>query len=559
MCGDEDLHAHRVKLAACCDAFENCEDVILHVALHSTADKPTVEQECELHDNLSNAIRKKRGVFKKWDQRHAVFRKSHYATAAAVATGLKRGDVVNDPVVLDLISHQCLAHITLYGRHTMWSITLGNADFVPIKLAHMSNGVLHPVKNCDTIGVMPAKNVPCCTVASGTAECQQSQVSEMEAKHVVCGLLDDVIDRVVSEKEVMHGVVSGLLDEVLQAVVSQSETQVQIAECVLRSASKKVIIDVHVPRVCDVEKRDESSKRVLRARKKMGTSQSPGSRGSSVADTVTPAKKKKMGTSQSLVSQGDSVADTVMPAKTMGGSLIDDLMSAFRENFPDVQESQGIADVDQSFTQLHFSSVESVRKVPQGQRVLRKRSAKPVVVACQSDKDDDVPLSQLCSSSTQPARVLRKHSAKPVVVASHIDEDDDVPLSQLHSSSTQPAHVLRKRSAKPVVVASRSDEDECSDSDDELPLSRFVKRKCSWKHTKRRSFTCAMCSAHFRSHGTLKGHLLKKHKHYPCRTMYCYEHFVTISNRDAHEAVHTIQKYVCSVCKCVFKHKSVRD
>ncbi len=107
-----------------------------------------------------------------------MFGKSHYATATAVANGLKRGDVVNDPLVLDLVSHQCLAHITLYGRHTTWSMTMGNADFVPVKLARMQNGMLHPVKNCESMAVQPAKSVPCCTVTSGNAVCDQAIAKE---------------------------------------------------------------------------------------------------------------------------------------------------------------------------------------------------------------------------------------------------------------------------------------------------------------------------------------------------------------------------------------------
>ncbi len=69
MHGDDDLRTHRVWLAACCDAFDSCEDVILHIALHSTEARPTVEHERELCANLSTAIKKKCGVFRKWDQR----------------------------------------------------------------------------------------------------------------------------------------------------------------------------------------------------------------------------------------------------------------------------------------------------------------------------------------------------------------------------------------------------------------------------------------------------------------------------------------------------------
>ncbi len=375
--GDEDLCAHRVRLSPCCNAFDKCEDIVLHMALHSTTDSLTVEQERELRDNLSNSIRKKRGVFKKWDQRCVVFGKSQYATAAAVATGLKCGDVVNDPVVLDLVSHQCLAHITLYGRNTTWSMMLGNADFVPMKLARMSNGVLHPVQNCETIGVMPAKNVPCCTVASSDGACQasSSKDSEMDAVSVVCGVLDDMIDRVVSQKQVTGEIVSGLLDEVLDAVVSQSDctSQVEPVGRVLRSASRKTSI---APLVSDVEWRDDrhDGKRVLRTRKrKMGTSQSLGATSKEcVSVNVTPAKKmgtsqslgvtskecvsvnvtpaKKMGTSQSLgATSKECVSVNVMPAK-VGGSLIGDLMAAFQEHFSDVNVTT--ADAEEPLMQL---------------------------------------------------------------------------------------------------------------------------------------------------------------------------------------------------------------
>ncbi len=66
---NEDLKQHNVHLGPCCDALEHCEDVILHVALHGTQGKPSVQDEHDLHENLSTAIRRKRGVFKKWDQR----------------------------------------------------------------------------------------------------------------------------------------------------------------------------------------------------------------------------------------------------------------------------------------------------------------------------------------------------------------------------------------------------------------------------------------------------------------------------------------------------------
>ncbi len=179
---------------------------------------------------------------------------------------------------------------------------------------------------------------------------------------------------------------------------------------------------------------------------------------------------------------------------------------------------------------------------------MRKRVSKPVVQSEHDSDEDDVPLAQLRSSSAKkPSRVLRKRVAKPVQ-SEHDSDEDDVPLAQLRSSS-----------AKPVVQSDHASVLGDFDSDDDIPLSRLVKSKVSWKRMKRCSFTCQLCANHFHSHHTMKGHLLKKHKHFPCRTTYCYATFITTSVRNAHEAVHTVRKYVCDECKRVFKHKSVRD
>ena len=637
VCGDDDLRAHRVRLAACCDAFDSCEDVVLHVALHSTEARPTVEHECELRANLSTAIKKKCGVFRKWDQRRAVFGKSRYVTATAVANGLKRGDIINDPLVLDLISHQCLAHITLYGRHTTWSTTMGNADFVPVKLACMRNGMLHPVKNCESMAVQPAKSVPCCTVTSGDAVCDQAIAKESQAVSVVRGVLDDLINEVVMRRERSVAVVSALLDKIVDVVVPQTEGEVQSGGHVLRSANKKVSVPITnattTRQVSDDQGCDEicavkgTRKCKAHVPKKLFPVQTP-VEGKVACDPEGVMHAKKIDTSQS---RGDNVMQE--------GSLVHDLMRAFQESFPDdvvssndPEQLTNLRDVSSSCEAVVVQSVEShsdsvakrsmrkrdakmdtsqslgvvsvmpaVQPVSVAKRSMRKRNAKmdtsqslgvtsvmpavqpvsgakhsmrkhdekmdtsqspgvtSVMPAVQpvSDSDDDIPLSSLfkCKHSV-------KRAAKPVSVSvtdatgdcsgEGFDSDDDIPLSSLFKRKRSV-----KRAAKPVSVSVTDATGDCSgegfDSDDDIPLSRMVKCKLSVKRTKCRSFTCVLCSAHFRSHCTMKGHLVKKHKCIPCWTTYCYEHFLTVSNRDAHEAVHKVQKYVCDDCKTLFQ------
>ncbi len=45
----------------CCKTLDQCEDVILHVALHGTGDKPSIDAERQLHAALAAKCRGKKG------------------------------------------------------------------------------------------------------------------------------------------------------------------------------------------------------------------------------------------------------------------------------------------------------------------------------------------------------------------------------------------------------------------------------------------------------------------------------------------------------------------
>ncbi len=389
---------------------------------------------------------------------------------------------------------------------------MGNADFVPVRLARMSNGVLYPVQNNPFPAVMPAKgsvNAPCCTVTSTSEVCHADAkrvIEECNSTDVVRGILLQVVDSAVREVE-------GRQQECAVSDVLERE---QVSDGrVLRSAVKPVTVTATVHR-------SESE--------------------------VTPAKEDCEAT------------DTVMPAKS-GVSLMSELFDAFQEAFPDTQS-------DATLTQLRSAPDATATVSEKPRRVCRKRVVSKIVSA----SEDDVPLSKL-RSVLQRSRHADRESVVCKTVSVSDEDDNDVPLAKLRSVSERPQRACRKCLVAKVVSSSDEDVplaklrsvsqpdviDEEFMSDDDIPLSRMVKEKRKVKRTVRRSFNCQLCSAHFRTHQTIKGHLVKKHKRLPCRTTFCTQHFLTVSNRNAHEAVHTVKRFVCSVCKQIFKHKSVRD
>ncbi len=333
----------------------------------------------------------------------------------------------------------------------------------------------------------------------------------------------------------------------------------------LRSANKKVSVPITnatmTRQVSDDQGRDKiravkgTRKCKAHVPKKLFPVQTP-VEGKVACDPEGVMPAKKIDTSQS---HGDNVMQE--------GSLVHDLMRAFQESFPDdvvssndLEQLTNLRDVSSSCEAVVVQSVES-HSDSVAKRSMRKRDAKmdtsqslgvvsvmpavqPVSVAKRSMRKCDAKM----DTSQSPGVTSVTPAVQPVS-----DSDDDIPLSSLFKCK----HSV-KRAAKPVSVSVTDATGDCSgegfDSDDDIPLSRMVKHKLSVKRTKRRSFTCMLCSAHFRSHRTMKGHLVKKHKRILCRTAYCYEHFLTVSNRDAHEAVHKVQKYMCDDCKRVFKH-----
>ncbi len=167
-------------------------------------------------------------MYKEWDKRRADFKQSRYKSAAAVAAGLQRGDMVNDPVTLDLVATHCLSHITLYGRDSMWTTTCGNAEFVPVRVAWLMNGMFAPVASCPQ-SVMPAKAGPCCTVTSIDATCDMTKVVvEESAKECVAEILESLISTVVQQCET---------DKMKECFVSLSRVVVSDKLCEVRDVS----------------------------------------------------------------------------------------------------------------------------------------------------------------------------------------------------------------------------------------------------------------------------------------------------------------------------------
>ena len=445
-------------------------------------------------------------MYKEWDKRRADFKHSRYQLAAAVVAGLQCGDMVNDPVTLDLVATHCLSHITLYGRDSTWTTTCGNAEFVPVRVARLMNGMFAPVASCPQ-SVMPAKAGPCCTVTSIDATCDMTKVVvEESAKECVAEILESLISTVVEQCET---------DKMKECFVSLSHVVVpdKCEVCYTLSSNKgehETGDASNTSHACATVMSDEgerASDRVLRSASKQPVSKNMSAvttvmsnEGEHASDRVLrSASKQSVSDTSQVIDVRDVRTGSVVRAEgecaSVGssGTLLMDLVAAVQEAFPAEVESGECG---------HGSDEDDIPLSQVKQMLTQKRASSPVQV-----DEDDIPLSQVKQMLTQ------KRASSPVQV-----DEDDIPLSQVKQMLQKGAqkraqhrcdHDARKQK-KMRSIPSTSD-GVASDTSKRRKVT-MVCPVVKLKYFVHRSFLCSECSGHFQFQRTFKAHVHKVHK-----------------------------------------------
>ncbi len=152
--------------------------------------------------------------------------------------------------------------------------------------------------------------------------------------------------------------------------------------------------------------------------------------------------------------------------------------------------------------------------------------------------EDDMPLSQLQS-------MMR---ARTVLSA------DDVPLSQLQATLHGQVKKCAKRKSSVTPTGGSKSKHACTSK---TRIVSDIRRKTEL--AKRRCKSCCHCSFKCAGQGLLNAHLRCAHGMIPCGYAYCQSYWQSETAAKLHRSTHVFKKYVCQVCKKVFKHCHVCD
>ncbi len=493
-----------------------CEDIILHCTLHGELNAPTIEDEHALRKRLADfAVDRNDFNSRAWNRQRNKFVGSRYTKLHDIVNGVVRGDVINDPVTLHLVSHKCLAHLSLFSRESVWTTSTQDLVLVPLRFAQMANGTIQPVTYkgslvqgfCDSES-LPVKVSKVCEVDS---EVQRSEVCE-DKNCEGCWL-----ESQVQEAQIAHGDKNRESGDHAMEIVMPATTEAEGVVDVPGTVEGSVM-------PTEQESNDESDT------------------GLHVDETVKGvpcSSDEDEAVSVCVFVHHDCVVnEDLFDDEDFGSDLSDEVVEPLPFAYEDSCDEDFVSDLsDEVVEPLPFAYEDSCDKSDQaGVPFMDKAGGVAPTNGCVEIEDlgDDA---ITCVTDAHAVDLFPDGNPVFELCSCGVKLTDCASFLQdgVYLDKTQKKSKKRRHRSHPAHYA------------------------CQPKRYVRRNFQCHDCDKCFRYQHTVKAHCLRVHKKVPCHFTHCLEVFVMHSIMLAHAQTHMLKRYECATCKKVFKHMSTRD